>query len=60
MEHHWECPSDINKQSLIVPGEWPPDKNIHRVLNNVLLDNNIKSHTVLFRFSDMVEAMVRV
>jgi hypothetical protein len=25
------------KQSLIFPGEWPPDKNIHRVLNNVLL-----------------------
>ena len=27
------------KQSLIFPGEWPPDKNIHSVLHNVLLDN---------------------
>ena len=44
---------DINKQSLIFPEEQPPDKNIH----SVLLDNNIKSHTVLFRFSDMVEAL---
>jgi hypothetical protein len=42
---------DINKQSLKFPGEW--HKNIHSVLNNVLLDNNIKSYTVLFRFSDM-------
>jgi hypothetical protein len=31
---------DINKQSLKFPGEW--HKNIHSVLNNVLLDNNIK------------------
>ena len=37
---------DINKQSLIFPGEWPYHKNIHSVLNNVLLDNNIKSHTL--------------
>jgi hypothetical protein len=37
--------------------EWSLDKNIHGVLNNVLLDNNIKSHTVLFRFRDMVEAI---
>ena len=42
----------INKQSLKFPGEW--HKNIHSVLNNVLLDNNIKSYTVLFRFSDML------
>ena len=28
------------KQYLIFPGEWPPDKNIHSVLNNVLLENN--------------------
>jgi hypothetical protein len=25
-EHHGECPSHINKQYLIVPGKWPPDK----------------------------------
>jgi hypothetical protein len=31
-------------------------ENIH----SVLLDNNIKSHTVLFRFSDMVEAIAHV
>ena len=37
---------DINKQALIFPGEWPYDKNIHSVLNNVLLDSNIKSHTL--------------
>jgi len=30
---------DINKQSLIIPGEWQGDKNIHNVLNNVLSDN---------------------
>ena len=35
-EHHGECPSDINKQSLIVPEEWSLDKNIHSVLNNAL------------------------
>jgi hypothetical protein len=28
MEHHAECPSDINKQSLIVPGKLPPDKHM--------------------------------
>jgi hypothetical protein len=32
-EHHGECPSDINKQLLIVPVEWPLDKNINSVLN---------------------------
>jgi hypothetical protein len=26
MEHHGEWPSDINKQSLIVPGKLPLDK----------------------------------
>ena len=35
--------------------EWPPET--YSVLSNVLLDNNIKSLTVLFRFSDMVEAI---
>ena len=43
---------DINKQSLIIPGEWQGDKNIHNVLNNVLSDDNIKRHTVLFTFSE--------
>jgi hypothetical protein len=55
-----EHQSEINNQFLIVPGEWPRDKNIHSVLNNVLVNNNIKSHTdftVLFRFNDMVEAI---
>jgi hypothetical protein len=42
-EHHGECPSDINKESLIVPGEWSLDKIIHGVLNNVLLDKIINS-----------------
>ena len=44
-EHHGECPSDINKQSLKVPGEWLLDKNIHSVLSNVLFNN------VLFKSS---------
>ena len=30
------------------------------ISNTVLLDNNIKSYTVLFRFSDMVEALAHV
>ena len=36
---------DIYKQSLIIPGEWQGDKNIHKVLNNVLSDNNIHVET---------------
>jgi len=34
------------KQTIFISswGEWPPVKNIHSILNNVLLDNNIKSH----------------
>jgi hypothetical protein len=41
-EHHGECPSDINKQSLKVPGEWLLDKNIHSVLSNVLFNLHIQ------------------
>ena len=47
--------SDINKQSSIFPGEWLPDKNLHHGFNN-----DKKSHTVLFRISDMVEAIAHV
>ena len=48
----WSC------YYLIVHVEWPPET--YSVLSNVLLDNNIKSLTVLFRFSDMVEAIAHV